>query len=429
MKKIIKFFFLIISILMMINYVEAENNIKDFYCVYDVYNPYLRNVSITDPDKDKTPDKIFTKIKILVEDYNNGNGNFTLKTYFLNNGSWNESFSAQSGQTSIVIFEENREKEKKTFVDNYKTGGRCPRIYANQYMNGIERIMVDNYNRDEDKGTYFVLTTASEEKLRSTSSESDWKTPEEFFNTQSDPTTSPNQPEHGQEKVCSYEFNFDDKVYNNLHISFTKRKNIQNGNSVYEVKLDNEGQMQLVDLNDMNDITIYAEQANILLRKDILKKIYESEDCIEKDKICSYWSEATSKWTFTISLDFDECKNNTLSGEYSNGSGEKSNGKKPDTPNLGFNTNPMTCTEILGPNLTKIVHAGVKAIQIIGAIAAIVKGMITLIPAVMAKDAEGLKKAQKTLVTMAIILLCIFLLPYLVRWIGNILGYDISCLV
>ncbi len=67
--------------------------------------------------------------------------------------------------------------------------------------------------------------------------------------------------------------------------------------------------------------------------------------------------------------------------------------------------------------------------QIIGTIAAIVKGMITLIPAVMAKDAEGLKKAQKTLVTVAIILLCIFLLPYLVRWIGNILGYDISCLV
>ena len=144
----------------------------------------------------------------------------------------------------------------------------------------------------------------------------------------------------------------------------------------------------------------------------------------------SHWGEYRGTTCYFNSTDKvnDKCgKLTSENGEFVDPS--KSNGKKPDTPNLGFNTNPMTCTEILGPNLTKIVHAGIKAIQIIGAIAAIVKGMITLIPAVMAKDAEGLKKAQKTLVTMAIILLCIFLLPYLVRWIGNILGYDISCLV
>lgn len=104
-------------------------------------------------------------------------------------------------------------------------------------------------------------------------------------------------------------------------------------------------------------------------------------------------------------------------------------GKKPSISEFGFGMDSLTCKQILGPNLTKLVHVGIKAIQIIGAILAIVKGMMTLIPAVMAKDAEGLKKAQKTLVTMAIILLCIFLLPYFVRWIGNLLGYDISCLI
>ena len=104
-------------------------------------------------------------------------------------------------------------------------------------------------------------------------------------------------------------------------------------------------------------------------------------------------------------------------------------GKKPTIKEFGFGQNTMTCAQILGPNLTKLVHAGITAIQIIGAILAIVKGMITLIPAIMAKDADALKKAQKTLVLMAIVLLCIFLLRYLIRWIGNILGYDISCLV
>lgn len=102
-------------------------------------------------------------------------------------------------------------------------------------------------------------------------------------------------------------------------------------------------------------------------------------------------------------------------------------GNKPKEPNVGFGANAMSCQEILGKNLTAIVRVGIKSIQIIGAIVAIVNGMITLIPAVMSKDADGLKKAEKKLVLMAIVLLCIFLLPYLVRLIGRLFDYDTSC--
>ena len=102
-------------------------------------------------------------------------------------------------------------------------------------------------------------------------------------------------------------------------------------------------------------------------------------------------------------------------------------GNKPKEPSIGFGVNSMTCQDILGKNLTAIVRVGTKAIQIIGAIVAIVNGMITLIPAVMSKDADGLKKAEKKLVLMAIVLLCIFLLPYLVHWIGSLFDYDTSC--
>ena len=110
-----------------------------------------------------------------------------------------------------------------------------------------------------------------------------------------------------------------------------------------------------------------------------------------------------------------------------NNSVEDYRGKKPEEPDMGFGENSMTCQDILGKNLTAVVRVAIKAIQIIGAIVAIVNGMITLIPAVMSKDADGLKKAEKKLVLMAIILLCIFLLPYLVHWIGSLFDYDTSC--
>ena len=102
-------------------------------------------------------------------------------------------------------------------------------------------------------------------------------------------------------------------------------------------------------------------------------------------------------------------------------------GTKPSAPNMGFGA-AGNCSEILGPNLVKVVNIGITAIQIIGAILAIVYGMISLIPAVMAKDTDGLKQAEKKLVIMAIILLCIFLLRYFIKLLGTIFGFDTSCI-
>ena len=78
-------------------------------------------------------------------------------------------------------------------------------------------------------------------------------------------------------------------------------------------------------------------------------------------------------------------------------------------------------------NLIFLAAAIVLTIAVAIAIVAIVNGMITLIPAIMAKDADGLKKAEKKLMLMAIIVVCIFLLPYLVRLIGTWFEFDTSC--
>lgn len=88
-----------------------------------------------------------------------------------------------------------------------------------------------------------------------------------------------------------------------------------------------------------------------------------------------------------------------------------------------------TCTELLGKNLTAIVKASLTVLQIVGAILAIIKGMMVLIPPILAKDADALKKAGNTLTKMAIILVIIFIFRPLLKFLGTILDFDVSCIV
>ena len=100
----------------------------------------------------------------------------------------------------------------------------------------------------------------------------------------------------------------------------------------------------------------------------------------------------------------------------------------PSVPNIEGVSGVKTCSQLLGANLVKVVHASVRIIQIAGAIITIVKGMMILIPPIISKDASALNKAASTLVTMSIILAIIFLFPTILRVIGKIADFDISCI-
>ena len=98
-------------------------------------------------------------------------------------------------------------------------------------------------------------------------------------------------------------------------------------------------------------------------------------------------------------------------------------------PDISIKENTLNCKELVGENLSKIIKLIITILQIAGAIIAIVNGMITLIPAVISKDAEALKSAEKKCITMAIVLVLIILLPTLLIFLSNIFGYDLSCIV
>lgn len=101
-----------------------------------------------------------------------------------------------------------------------------------------------------------------------------------------------------------------------------------------------------------------------------------------------------------------------------------------DTPTLDGPTitdKVINCKDLLGPNLMKLVSFALDTLRIGASIITIINGMIILIPALIAKDADALKKSEKKLITLAIVLVLIILIPTLLITIGNLFGYDLSC--
>ena len=95
---------------------------------------------------------------------------------------------------------------------------------------------------------------------------------------------------------------------------------------------------------------------------------------------------------------------------------------------VGFGPATTTCSQLAGPNVIRIIHGSVSALRIIAVIIAIANGMLLLIPAVVSKDADALKKAEKKLVVMAVVLAAIGIFPSFVSIIGNIFDFDLSCI-
>ncbi|NLC48054.1 MAG: hypothetical protein GX758_01660 [Tenericutes bacterium] len=97
-------------------------------------------------------------------------------------------------------------------------------------------------------------------------------------------------------------------------------------------------------------------------------------------------------------------------------------------PDYGFGESKMTCSELVGENLAKVLKAFTLILKIAGAIIAIVSGMMAFIPAIVSSNADAFKKATKKFVNMSIVLVLILLLPSLLVLIGNLFNYDLTCI-
>ena len=95
---------------------------------------------------------------------------------------------------------------------------------------------------------------------------------------------------------------------------------------------------------------------------------------------------------------------------------------------LDLASEKMTCAELLGPNLVKVLKLFITIIRIAGAIIAIITGMLAFVPAVISDDAYAIKKASKKAIIIMVILIAIGIFPTLVGVVGRIAGFDLSCL-
>lgn len=133
------------------------------------------------------------------------------------------------------------------------------------------------------------------------------------------------------------------------------------------------------------------------------------------------------------------CEKNLCTKNSTSGSITDSNttvGETPDGstvtgimfPSLNFGDRGETCEEFLGANNVKLIKTARIAIQTVSVIITIVIGMITFIPPIMNKDNNALSKAFNKFITILIVLAVILLLPTIVKVIGLIAGFDISCI-
>lgn len=99
-----------------------------------------------------------------------------------------------------------------------------------------------------------------------------------------------------------------------------------------------------------------------------------------------------------------------------------------DKFNSGFGETGDTCEEVMGDSLVKFIKAVRYTMQGVACGIAIANGMMTFIPAITSKDQDALNKALQKFVKICIILALILLFPTLIKFLGKLCGFDLSCL-
>lgn len=95
----------------------------------------------------------------------------------------------------------------------------------------------------------------------------------------------------------------------------------------------------------------------------------------------------------------------------------------------GFGSMGDSCAKIAGPNVIKVIRGSITTVRILAVIIAIANAMFLLLPAVIAKDADALKKATRKCVVIGVVLAIIGIFPSIVSIISRIFDFDLSCLV
>ena len=413
MKKYLKLFVIFLTFFVYFDNVNAAKSIVDVACEYSVYN---------------VVGNYMTDIRVEILNYNNGNGGNIVVYYKNASGSmvkydgptWDwlnygktDSYSA----AMLRIF--TTDKKGTSYISNYKKIGQCPSIYSNVSYDA-STIDVENHVIDQEN----IISTSKELKSKNEQLRGDdgkWKSREDFFKDSGSGVKD--------DLVCSYNMYFD--MYKiNSPVEFITMYNPSNGAKSYRITVNGSG-YSYSNLKDDVALSLGQGSSNLVyITSEQLNKIFLEDKCLEKNKIFHYYDMAHSR--YNITTDQNEAADNGAGGRYDNGDGSNdgnggSVGTGPSAPDISIIDKPMTCEEILGEG-SKLIKLGINVLRIAGVIIALLNGMMAFIPAVSSGDKGELNKAFKKCIDMAIILILIVLIPELINVIGNLFGWDTSCI-
>lgn len=416
-----KFLFFLMSLLICFSFVSAKTA-DDVACFYKILNPSGDHM---------------TDAQIQIIGYKGGTGGRMVVFFKDTSGSyvnyadtgvtmdW-QNYGNTDTYPNVYLRFFTTDKKGETFIKNYKTSGKCPAIYSN-FVDGFGSIDVENHVLDPENGnSNSKVSNSTNEKLRV--SGGDWQSVKDFY------ADSDGGSENVKDDlVCSYDMEFD--MYNiKSPVEFRTMYNPSDGSKSYKVSVNGSGWPQttldedvFLNLSQGGSGIVYVSSAE-------LKKIFQDGTCLDRTKVFHYYDMSHSRYTITTNQ--QEAADNGAGGRYDNGDGSNDGqagnsnpGNGAETPNLNFNENTMTCTELLGSNMIKVIKAAITLIRIGATIATILIGMMNFLPALTKGDAGAFNAAVKKSIWLAVILMLIILLPVLLRTIGNLFNWDLCGIV
>ena len=172
--------------------------------------------------------------------------------------------------------------------------------------------------------------------------------------------------------------------------------------------------------------SVKAEDEGFCFCKNEDEITYSSADnSCTSDYDCSSYCSSIQKGSGRCVKTEDDYRSITIRDNSNNEYKEK---KKKQEPSIVIDPEVSSCEKILGKNLSELIKLGIVIFQVAAVIFSVVKGMLLLIPPIMAKKDNELAKSGKKLATYALVLLAALLIKPLVVIIGKIANLDVSCI-
>lgn len=381
-------------------------------CTYNLVNPFNESIG---------------KAQVVIDNYNSSP---SVKVYYESkDGSMKEYKSPnydyknynQGSLTNLLRFFTIQKKNK--FTDAYKKEGKCPNIYSNFTSSmtsyDIELSVIDSTDKNS-----FKNISSSKEELKEPGS-STWKSRSEF--------NKDNNVTEKADRVCKYTMVFD--LYETTsEVELRTIYNTQNNKKTYKLTVnDNSNSTDSLD-SELTATLGLSNSGFVRITPSEMKKLFKDGACVSSEKVYHYLdSKNATEGVYYITTSKEDAKNNGTAGRYDNGNGstDGTGGSTKYDDNIsagGFGKEGQTCIEVVGESLSKIIKTTINILRIAGAVIAILKGMTLLIPPIVNKDADSLKKAGNKCIKLAIVLLLIGVFPTIIRFIGYLFKYDVTCI-